>query len=133
MRNAKRHSCILFNEKNRNAKIFIDLDDLFEYCANKDWSNAERRFIEKEQARLRHQRSADGKHLLFSPAKGAARLPDALFQSWENREDIIQIFLNAVRIFAEIPPGITALSFFTSRTPPASSISFRSVIATDSS
>ena len=52
---------------------------------------AHRRLVEQQQARPRHQRAADGQHLLLAAGQRAALLRDALAQAREEREHALEV------------------------------------------
>ena len=51
---------------------------------------AERRFVEQQQPRPRHQRTADRQHLLLAARQRAAALVDALLQPREQIEHLLE-------------------------------------------
>ena len=64
----------------------VDVLDDAEDRLDQDGRESHGRLVEQQQARARHQRAADGQHLLLAARERAALLRDALAQPREERE-----------------------------------------------
>jgi hypothetical protein len=91
---------ILLDEQDRDAELAqsrYDPEDL----SHNQRSKAETRLVEKEQARLRHQRAPERQHLAFSARQGGGQLAAPLGEAREALVDLLQIPLHG---FA-VPPA----------------------------
>ena len=77
---------VLFDEEDRRP-LGVDLADDAEDRLHHLRRQAERRLVEEQHLRLRHQRARDGQHLLLAAGERSGVLLDALLQHREERED----------------------------------------------
>ena len=73
---------ILLDQENGET-IGLQTADHLEHLIDDNRSKTERRLIEQQHFRARHQRAGDHQHLLFATGQGARRLPRPLCQDRE--------------------------------------------------
>src|SRR6476661_1440222 len=76
MRGLERHLCVLLDQQDRHALLFVDAPDDRENLPHQDRRQAERRLVEQQQRRPVHQGAPDRQHLLLA----AGELPGWLVQ-----------------------------------------------------
>ena len=81
---------VLLDEQHRQA-VVAQAPDQREHLLDEDRRQAERRFVEDEQARLGHQAAADRQHLLLAAAHRAGPLALALGKAREGGEDALEV------------------------------------------
>ena len=86
MRGEQRHVRVLLDEQD-GRPLGVDLLDHPKDRLHQLRSQTERRLVEQQDRRLRHQRARDGQHLLLAARQRAGVLLDALFQHRKKRED----------------------------------------------
>src|SRR5262249_62178704 len=72
---------VLFHQKHGELFFGVELLDRVEDLARDQRRQAERGLVEKEEARVSHQRARDRQHLLLAARKRAAALVDALLEA----------------------------------------------------
>src|SRR5262245_60694592 len=85
----QRSQHILFHEEDGDA-LAIDLGEIREDRGDDDRRQAERRLVEHEQARTRHERAADRHHLLLAARERAGELPPPLGNTRKEVEDPLE-------------------------------------------
>src|SRR5262249_12063944 len=79
MRDLQRIVDVLADQKDGHTLVG-DLDDHAEDLVDQDRRQPQRRFVEHEQLRFRHQAAPDGAHLLFAAGECAGYLAAAFFE-----------------------------------------------------
>src|SRR6516165_4850040 len=79
----ERRAGVLLHQQHRDAGGLVDLADGLEDGLHEERGEAERRLVEEQHARLRHERAADGEHLLLAAGERAGELVAALLQDRE--------------------------------------------------
>ena len=86
---------ILLRQDDRQPFRLLDLVQDFADTLDDDRREAERRLVEQEDRRLRHQRAADREHLLLAAGQAAGALAGALLQAREIAEDPLDALRNS--------------------------------------
>src|SRR5439155_5892343 len=102
-RDAQRLVHVLLDQQHGGA-LRIDLRDGVENRPHQERRETQRRLVEQQQARLRHQAAGDGEHLLLAARERACGLADALAEPWKERQTPLQV----LRTVAAGAPGIAA-------------------------
>src|SRR5207244_12888491 len=68
----------------------IDLADDMEDLLDDQGGQTERGLVQHQELRQRHERAADGQHLLLAARKGPGRLGHPLAEPWKQREDSLE-------------------------------------------
>ena len=84
---------VLLDQEHRHALAADGLDDL-EDLGNDQRRQAQRGFVQQQQARLAHQRAADGQHLLLAARHGAGALAGTVAQAREQLEHVFDAGLD---------------------------------------
>src|SRR4051794_33074957 len=104
MRRDESHVRILFDEEDRRplgVDLFDDAEDRLHHLRRE----SERRFIEQQHLRLRHQCARDREHLLLAARQRPRVLLDPVLQHREEREDAV-VFGLLNFVFAQIRPEL---------------------------
>src|SRR5262245_46893640 len=80
---------VLLHQQHGGAEA-IDLADDAEDLLHHDGRQAQRRLVEHEHAGARHERPADGQHLLLAAGHGARGLAPALLEAREEAEHLLE-------------------------------------------
>ena len=83
MRNFEGEIGVLFHEQDGQALLTVDFDNFLENRFNQERGEAEGRLVEHQELGLRHERAANGQHLLLAAAQGAGNLLFAFLQAWK--------------------------------------------------
>ena len=75
----------------------VDPADGLEDGLHQQRREAERRLVEQEQPRLRHQPPGDGEHLLLAAGERAGELANALAQPGKEGEAAVEVLLRGLR------------------------------------
>lgn len=102
MGDRQRQVGVLFHQENRQAALFVDLDDLVKDGAHEHGGDAEGGLVQHEALGLAHEGPGDGEHLLFTTGKGAGELGDALLEPGEHGEGVVHVLLDAGFIPTEV-------------------------------
>jgi len=70
--------------------LAVEIADDLENLLHDDGRQAERRLVQEEQARSRHEGAADGQHLLLTAAERAGALTFALREDGKQGEGALQ-------------------------------------------
>ena len=89
MREGQRRLDVLLHEEDRHATP-IDLAQDVEDGLDEARREAERRLVEDQERRARHERAPDRHHLLLAAREGAGDLPPAFSQNGEDRVDVLE-------------------------------------------
>src|SRR5258705_10422387 len=101
-RDGQRHARILLYQQDRDLPLAIDRLHDGPDLADDQGGQAERRLVQHEHGRARHQRAADREHLLLAPAERARELASPLAEPGESLEDLGERALDGPSI---APPG----------------------------
>ena len=92
MGDGQRHVGVLFDHEDRHA-LPVDGLDRVKHQFHEQRREAHRRFIHADQLRPRHQRPANGDHLLFAAGECAGELVAPFLDAGEETVDALDIFL----------------------------------------
>ena len=95
--------------KQDGGALLVDYFDNVENCLHQDRGQAHRRFVHQEQARVSHEGSTCGEHLLFSAGERPRHLVFALFQTGKDGEDPFQVFLHGGAVAAGVGAQVQVL------------------------
>ena len=97
---------ILFGKQEADALLFVQGIDDFKNFFDQLRSQAHRRFIKQDHFRARHQRPANGGHLLFAARCVSGLTTAALFQAREIMIDLLERLVDRSRpVGAGVGPG----------------------------
>src|SRR5690606_6795308 len=93
MREAQSVERVLFDEKNGDMLLLVDLAHHIVDLPHHQRRQPERGLVQEQETRAAHQGTADCQHLLLTARQGAATLRLTLPEPWEELEDAAQIVL----------------------------------------
>src|SRR4051812_45999708 len=96
-RDVERVVGVLLDEHDRRA-LRVDLADDLVDAVDDDRREPERRLVEEQELRLRHDRAPDREHLLLAAGHRPALLALALLQAREQRVHAVQVLADALRV-----------------------------------
>src|SRR5439155_8815108 len=100
-RDRERHVRVLLDQEHSDAAL-VDLADGPEDLAHQERREAERRLVEQQQPRPRHEGARDREHLLLAAREGARALAAALAQAREEAERLLAILGDAGAVPAAV-------------------------------
>src|SRR5207237_390766 len=83
LRDGERHVGVLLHQQHGGLLLLVDLRDDAEDLLHQQRREPERRLVEEDQPRSRHQRAADRQHLLLAAGEVTGDLPAPLAQPRE--------------------------------------------------
>src|SRR5207245_443135 len=89
----------LLDEEHGHA-LAIELADRVEDLPDDDRRESERRLVEEEQLRPRHEGARDREHLLLAARERPAELPPPLGEDRKQRADVVEVAPDAVLVIA---------------------------------
>src|SRR5947208_4548696 len=89
IRERERLAHVLLDEQHRDA-VRIDRADRLEDLRDQHGSQAQRRLVQHQEARARHERAADRAHLLLAAGERARELRLPVGQRREERQDVVE-------------------------------------------
>src|SRR5690349_8341177 len=104
VRNGEREPRVLLDDEHRQLVFAVQVAERPEDLLRDERRETERRFVEEHEARSRHQRARNCKHLLLTAAHAAGGLCTALAQAREGRVPAVDV----VRDRCSVAPRIRA-------------------------
>src|SRR5882672_3177428 len=98
-------------DKQDSCALTFDFIDRFEDRVNDERRESQRRLVKQQQARLGHQRAADGEHLLFTARKRSRFLRLSLFQTRKHLKRPLHLRRNRALVFLEISSHLQVFSY----------------------
>ena len=88
-RGGQRPGGVLLHQQDGRPRAGEPVNDV-EDLVGDEGGKPQTRLVQEQEARARHEGSADGHHLLFAPGEGGGRLIGTLLEPWESPEDLLQ-------------------------------------------
>ncbi len=98
----ERGLCVLFDQQDRGLLFGVESLDNVEDFFDQERGQPHRRLVQQHDARLLHERAANGQHLLLAARKGAALLEHTLFETREEGEDVLDTALEFAAVVDQI-------------------------------
>ena len=94
---------VLLDDQHRGSGVLVDLRESSEQVLNDHRRQAERRLVEQQQPRTRHQGAGDGEHLLLTTGQAARPLRPSLAQHRIHPEPALDVGVDLL-VLADVRP-----------------------------